>query len=150
MGRIAVIGLAVSLALASCVSSGSIPAATTEIIKVIATDKTAGEAFDLSILWINANFNSSKSVIQYSDKQSGKIVGKASMASGLGGFGQVNFDLTIESRDNRVRLTANATSFEYDRQRIGINQKIFDQFSFDIDSMSANYERYISSHSSDF
>ena len=78
-----------------------------KIVKEINLDKN--RIFDLSLEWMAKTFVSSKAVIEYQDKNSGKIIGKGQISYTLKSMGlsvpiPCNFTLSIESKDNKYRM----------------------------------------------
>jgi len=77
------------------------------IQKVIEVQKPKDELFLLSLDWISKTFRSAKAVVDFQDKEAGKIIGKASIPVTYN-FGMVNdtfFNYTIEVKDNKARIT---------------------------------------------
>ena len=73
------------------------------------TDKSKDEVFDVSLEWMAKTFVSSKAVIEYKDKPSGKIIGKGYLTMILDAMGmsvpiQYHFTLSIEIKEGRYRL----------------------------------------------
>lgn len=106
--------------LSGCVSQEEIKAqqdavdnALKEYVEVVTFDGISQkEIYDESKRWLAKNFKSSKSVIQYDDSASGMIIGKGNFDFPCVGYiecaayanSNVNFTLTIETKDNRARL----------------------------------------------
>lgn len=78
-----------------------------KIVQEINLDKD--RIFDLSLEWIAKTFVSSKAVIEYQDKNTGKIIGHGQISYTLKPMGlsvpiPCNFTLTIETKDNKYRM----------------------------------------------
>ncbi len=82
---------------------------------VVIDSTTQGELFSLAMQWFAESFRSSQNVIQYFDKESGKIIGKGNVqiddtGLGFGGTihpkqsGHVDFKIEFTSKDNRYRI----------------------------------------------
>jgi len=76
------------------------------IQQVIEVDRPRDELFDLAMEWVARAFRSAQAVIQYQDREAGKIVGKGNMTVTYVLFSYPTyFTLTIETKDGRVRAT---------------------------------------------
>ncbi len=76
------------------------------IQQVFEVDRPKDELFDLAMEWVAKTFRSAQAVIQYQDREAGKIVGKGNMAVTYVLFSYPTyFTLTIEIKDGRVRAT---------------------------------------------
>lgn len=64
--------------------------------------------FEQSLQWLAGTFKSSKAVIEYQNKQEGKIIGNVLLSCGM--MGKVFAKLTIEIKNFKVRLTCVPTS----------------------------------------
>ena len=79
-----------------------------ELQKVIEVNNVSqDEIFIKSMEWFSRTFKESKSVIDYEDKEAGKIIGNGAVshtyAMIVGGY--VLFSVKIEAKDNRSRIT---------------------------------------------
>ena len=65
------------------------------------------ELFEKSMTWMAKAFKSAQDVIQYQDKEAGKIIGKGFMVVGyLAGMPyDTYFTITLETKDNKARAT---------------------------------------------
>ena len=72
-------------------------------------DLAKDEIFSKTRMWMVKIFNDSESVIEYSDKEEGKIMGKYSQSdvtvNGMNATYKVKYTLTIEIKQNKARLT---------------------------------------------
>ena len=84
-----------------------------EYVEIVEIDSfSQKEIYVESKRWLARNFKSSNNVIQYDDPETGTIIGKGNFAFPCTGYiectayanSNVNFTLTIESKDNRARL----------------------------------------------
>jgi hypothetical protein len=92
----------------SCMSSpAKLPADQLIIQKIISSEKTKNQIFDSCMEWITKNFRSAKAVIQYQDKNEGKIIckGYTVIKYGMGIPADTYFTLSIEMKDNKARIT---------------------------------------------
>jgi len=69
-------------------------------------EKSKAELFDLSLEWLAKTFKDSKSVIEVKNKEKGLIIGKGKVEviTVMGGITGINFIITINVRENRVRF----------------------------------------------
>lgn len=82
-----------------------------EIFK-IDSGYNAGQIFDYTLEWIAASYRSSKDVLQYQNKETGKIIIKGNFPTSLGlKPGWINHTLTIEFKPERFRCVF--TDFSY-------------------------------------
>ena len=75
--------------------------------KVLEVDGSKEELFTKCAEWIALTFRSAKAVIEHQDEEQGKIIGNGIVEVNYG-LGPVNtrFTLIIETKDNRIRATA--------------------------------------------
>jgi len=90
--------------------AGSLTAVTnnTELNKVVEVENMSkDEIFVKSMEWFSRTFKESKSVIDYQDKEAGKIIGNGAITHffNLIVNGQVKFSVKIEAKENRSRIT---------------------------------------------
>ncbi len=115
--------------------------------EVFKTDKPQDELYDVSMEWMAKTFRSAKAVIEYQDKEVGKIIGKGVFPNIPYGFtfADVHFTPTVETKDNKARLTVDSIFFRY---RIGTNyqessaevQQQMDLVNPKIDDLFVSYE----------
>jgi len=101
----------VSVMLVSCATAPAVgPTAPERIIEV---QKSKAEIFVASMDWIAKTFMSAKSVIEYQDKEAGKIVGHG---SALVNYALIpmdtHFTLTIDAKDGKARISIQGIYFE--------------------------------------
>ena len=118
------------------------------------TDKSNDEVFDVSLEWMAKTFVSSKAVIEYKDKPSGKIIGKGyiTMITEVPGMSvpiEYHFTLSIEVKENRFRLYFE--NFKTGTQKVpmmGIYQtevKILNDLKVKLDELGNSLNEYINS-----
>ncbi len=97
-----------TILLAGCASSSPVVPVDQRVIeKVFEVQKPKAELYVLCMDWVVKSFKSAKAVIQYQDKEAGKIVGKGIMVVkyGMGIPMDTHFTLTIEVKDNKIRAS---------------------------------------------
>jgi len=80
----------------------------TELMRVIKVENMSkDEIFVKSMEWFSRTFKESKSVIDYQDKEAGKIIGNGAITHYFNMIvnGQVKFSVKIEAKENRSRIT---------------------------------------------
>lgn len=136
-----------ALLLAGCATTQT--ATSTEYAKVIETGKPAAQTFDLVMKWMAKYFVSPKSVIQYSDRASGLVTGKATtiVMSNFAATGEMEYTLTIEIRDGRVRFSFIANDYiassGANRFSQPITEEIFRRFTVKADELLATFDKYM-------
>jgi len=87
--------------------------ALSEVTEIITVDgKNKDQLYESSKVWIAKSFKSANNVIQYTDKESGNIVGKGNFPYPCDGFMDcnafgkdvINFTIKIDTKDNKVRI----------------------------------------------
>lgn len=104
------------LGLAGCTTSPELqqaPSPLTEVGQVVEIKgHSKDQLFESSKIWMAKVFNSSNSVVQYADKNTGSIIGKGNIQYPCSGFidceafgkDVVNFTIKIDTKDERVRV----------------------------------------------
>lgn len=85
-----------------------VPSSQLTYVEVIEHKESASNSFEVSKMWLANTFNDSKSVIEYSSKENGTIIGKGFIKNvSYGTLVQMDtrFTLKIEVKDNKTRLT---------------------------------------------
>jgi len=80
----------------------------TTLNKVVEVENMSKEEIFLnSMEWFSTTFNESKSVIDYQDKEAGKIIGNGAISHVYATIvsGQVKFSVKIEIKENRARIS---------------------------------------------
>jgi|APSaa5957512622_1039677.scaffolds.fasta_scaffold89060_3 hypothetical protein len=80
----------------------------TELYRVVEVENMSkDEIFIKSMEWFSRTFKESKSVIDYQDKEAGKIMGNGAITHyfGMIVYGQVKFSVKIEAKESRSRIT---------------------------------------------
>jgi len=105
MKKIMVVFLVVSgLVFSGCTTAPAVgPMATERIIEV---KKSKDEIFVASMDWIAKNFKSAKAVIEYQDKEAGKIVGNGSAHVSFAILPvDTRFTLTIDVKEGKAKIS---------------------------------------------
>jgi hypothetical protein len=135
----------------------SLPNAQT--VKIIDTGKPASDAFDLAMQWMNKSFVSAKNVIQYTDKVSGMITGKASMPISETFLGKVGivYTMSIEIKDSKARIIVDPVEMVttlYDPRyapTIGpLNKPMLDKFKSQIETTISSLTSFIQNNTSNW
>ena len=122
-------------------------------------DQTTDKLFDKAMEWIALNYKSAQDVIQYSDKESGKIICKGNFSTNL--FmksGWIRHTLTIEFKEGRYRQTYSNFSYysqgsgemAFESKKMGFKKKIFGETSENINSATINLKKYLISKDDDW
>ncbi len=85
-----------------------VPSSQLTYTEIIEHKELASNSFEISKMWLANTFNDSKSVIEYSNKENGTIIGKGILKNvSYGTLVQMDtrFTLKIEVKDNKTRLT---------------------------------------------
>ncbi len=86
-----------------------IPSSQLTYSEVIEHNEPASNSFEISKMWLANTFNDSKSVIEYSNKENGTIIGKGISTNIYYGtfIGNLStkYTLKIEVKDNKTRFT---------------------------------------------
>ena len=101
--------LLVSLFFVSCVTVPLEQLRQQDIIVLKGMSKK--QIFDKSLQWIASTFNSGKSVLEYKDEKSGKIIGNITTTSTVFLNNSIyHSTMTIDIKEGRVRFTLQPTS----------------------------------------
>jgi len=106
------VGILSVIALASCASVPTAPIEDRSVQKVHDIDLTKNEIYDISLEWMARTFFDNQEVIELTDKDNGKIIGKGlTIFKGKIGWFSANipcrFTLVVEAKDNKYRTTYN-------------------------------------------
>jgi len=103
-----IISFFIFILLFGCITTPSPPGNPIVIQRVVEADYTKDEFFRLSNEWLTKTFRSSKSVIQYQDKEEGIIIGKGFTPIRMGLVPiDAWFTIKIENKENKSRITIN-------------------------------------------
>ena len=126
-----------------------------ELQKVIEVNNVSqDEIFIKSMEWFSRTFKESKSVIDYEDKEAGKIIGNGAVshiyAMIIGGY--VLFSVKIEAKDNKSRITlsnfrAKIVGTSGPPVTRAIMQSEYDSAVPKLEALMDEYEKYIQSAS---
>lgn len=77
---------------------------------VVETNASQSEIYDRAVVWVAETFSSAKEVLQFNDKQIGKIIGNGTVSLKVGsGFTAVDvpcsFKMKIDIKDKKYRVT---------------------------------------------
>lgn len=98
----------VAMSLLFGVAHASGPAFTYEAIEQ--TNASQSDIYDRAVVWVAETFKSSKEILQFQDKQIGKIIGNGTVSLKVGsGFMAANvpctFKMKIDIKDKKYRVT---------------------------------------------
>jgi hypothetical protein len=96
----------VTIMVLGCVSTEKVVDPNAESEKVFDIELSKDEIYDSSLQFIAENFRSAKSVLEYQDRNAGRIIGNGSTNISDGLMDRpATFTMTIDIRDNRYRIT---------------------------------------------
>jgi len=101
----------ISLIFTGCASTEKVENPSADIEKVFEIDLEKNQIYDLSLQFIAENFKSAKAVLEYQDREAGRIIGNGSTTITTNDltFGYhsypADFTMIIDARDNRYRVT---------------------------------------------
>ena len=94
------------IGLAGCASQQPLPKSERQYQKIVDVSGSKQELYTRTLEWLARSFGSSKEVIQFSDPDQAKVIGKGIMKVNYTITPvDTHFTLTIEIRDNRARFT---------------------------------------------
>jgi len=106
-----IIAVLAALFAASCATAPAVGPTDTE--RIVEVQKSKNEIFVASMDWIAKTFVSAKAVIEYQDKEAGKIVGHG---YALVNYGLIPTDtyytLTIDTKDGKARISIQGVYLE--------------------------------------
>ena len=118
---------------------------TTKANNVLEVSGTKNELFIKANEWMVRSFKDAKSVIQFQDKEAGKIMGKYLMHSYSTTDTDVYSLITIEVKDNATKIDIEPIGkWFYDKSGMTIYSYSPEQAQSDIKSLLAGYETYMS------
>jgi len=113
MNRNTLLFAAFVLMLSSCASLSTTYVNNKSIEEIIETKMTVDDEYKLTMKWMNRTFVSSKDVIQSKDDNNGQITAKAKMSITVNTVPiVVNYTILIEFKENKIRLTFEALSYD--------------------------------------
>jgi len=128
--------------------------------KVINLDKSKDELYTKSNYWLIEKFNNAKSVIQYTDKDNGVLVGKFLLGRIIkkGSNSSSQFPdhiysiIKIQVKDNGAKITIKTDGYSYlDNFAVLENHKLTQQKAeVLIENLITSYENYIKTTNDDF
>jgi hypothetical protein len=131
------------------------PVLSNEYIKIIDTQKNKDAVFDTTMGWMAKAFVSPHSVIQYSDKNSGLITGKARFdieaasssifGEGYSSYSYIDYTLKIEIKDNKARLSFFVDDLMYKPSGKAYHASAKDPSADDYKAFRENSDRFIAS-----
>ena len=142
----------VVLSFIGCASTPPPMATTTEYSQIIVTDKSIQDTFDITMKWMAKYFVSPSSIIQYSDKNSGLITGKARtrVFENIMEYDDINYTLTIEIKDQKTRFTFIANNLihklignAYRESEMDITESMYQAFVPKVRSLIDSFTDYI-------
>jgi hypothetical protein len=115
MEKIVAVALVLTVVVCGCVSTSE-PAPSDSYQQIVTLQKDKQEIFNLSMQWMAKSFVSSKAVIEYSDKDTGVIMGNGIAlvdVGALSGKSPIKFMIEIEVKDRKSRLTFSKMKRDY-------------------------------------
>jgi hypothetical protein len=98
---------------AGCVSFEKVADPNAEISKVYDVALTKDEIYDLALQFIAENFKSAKSVLEYQDKEAGRIIGNGTTSINDGFMGRpASFTMVIDIKDGRYRVSYKSLEYQ--------------------------------------
>jgi len=121
-----------------------------QIIKV--DNITRNQLFDNAMEWVALNYKSAQDVIQYSNKESGKIICKGAFPTNL--FmktGHINHTLTLEFKEGRYRQIFSNFSYyssgtgelAFESKNMGFKKKIYKEANNNIILSTLSLKKYL-------
>jgi len=101
------IAFGIGLLLISCATLPPIPEEQANYSKTYETTLSKAEVYNKSLEWIAKTFRSAKAVIEFQDKDQGKIIGNGSVDCPIGPVQtlvSIGFTLTIEAKEGKYRM----------------------------------------------
>ncbi len=97
----------------SCSSFEKIENPTEEIIEIVDIDLAKEKIFNLSLQFIAENFRSAKAVIEYQDRETGRIIGNGSTTVSDGLMNRpATFIMIIDVKDKKYRITYKSLMYQ--------------------------------------
>lgn len=124
--------------------------------KVIEVENSSRqELFVKANIWMVENFNDAKSVVQFSDKQSGVVTGKFLMASIIRGTEVPRDDvfaiIKINVKDNAAKIEVKSESYINNYNPLAGGESYpLEQANADIDNLIASFEKSMMGAADDF
>jgi hypothetical protein len=105
--------LAFALVFNGCASYEKVADQNSEISKIYDIELSKDEIFDGSLQFIAENFTSAKSVIEYQDRDAGRIIGNGSTKVSDGLMDRdATFTMVIDIKDNRYRVSFRSLQYK--------------------------------------
>lgn len=145
MKRVIALMLSV-LALAGCAGVMPMETKDMQMQKVIEVPGTTKDAlFDKSRMWYAAAFRKANAVIQYENKENGRIMGNGIISiSELGTPRDLKISVETEVKENRSRITVSGLTLSDPRfGEMGVQKRYWDEFKIQINDMMNGYEQYL-------
>ena len=141
-----ILGMLAVVALSGC--AGVMPMDTKDmqvqrVIEVPATNKDT--LFDKSRMWYASAFRKANAVIQYENKENGRIMGNGIISiTELGASRDLRISVETEVKDNKSRITVSGLSLSDPRYgEMGVQKRYWDEFKMQINDMMNGYEQYL-------
>ncbi len=136
----------VAIALTGCMPDNIKPGQEIKFVQVHDVPKTSkGELFSKVEQWFAINYNSSKSVINMKNADSGVIIGRG-ITSANAGYGVPNtvyYTIKVEVRDGRVRFTGDSFNWVQNGAPISLAATLKDMRA-EMASLSRSLSGYVS------
>jgi len=146
--------LSAVLMLCGCASIRIVPENEKQVSKVYDyPNLSKTEIYEKSRQWLAETYTSAQDVIQYQDKDSGKVIGRGSktMYHNLSnpfliGIFTCTYAIIIEAKDNKARITFNTYTLCADSIRQPLNnQNMIDEMNTSLTEAAENFNTYIKS-----
>lgn len=101
-----ILSIAVLIACFGCTTTTSVPIAPADLVKIIEVPgQSKDNLYVRTNIWFVENFNSAESVIQFSDKEAGRITGKYTFTYGDGIYNYaVKQNIDVEVKEGKARI----------------------------------------------
>lgn len=97
----------------SCASFEKVDNPTAEIVEIVEVDLAKEKIYNLSLQFIAENFRSAKAVIEYQDRETGRIIGNGSTTVSDGLMNRpATFTMIIDVKDNKYRITYKSLMYQ--------------------------------------
>jgi len=128
---------------ASCATFEAIPESKLSYQEIVEVDGISKDIlFDKSAKWLAESFRSYKSVVEYTNKEDGSIIGDGSIYVPVPIGGNVLFALKIETKDNRARLTFSNMRFAQN-PTYSFSQMHLDAFIAEAKSLTDSFRKFM-------
>ncbi len=141
-----------SILLSSCSTYQEVPAIMEPIDRTIMVEGNKNDLFVKANNWMVEIFTSSKSVIQFSDKEAGVVTGRylfkdfgsATVMGEIVDFGEIYALIKIQIKDGATKITIDAEDFTEIHSKANENSRYTKEKAMqEINVLMDNYEHYL-------